>query len=349
MKKISLFIKLLLILILMISTKTSFSQVTSNPLQKETLMPIPSWVKEGVCLVYKTEVGGRVGAGAESSAATLMGYSIYIVTSIQGNKVYGFRYDILSTMRGEWSINSKFTLLNTPASGFYLHPKLVEQALRDRALYAQSGIIVEGGPIGKDLYYFAVTTRTQDEITTTMDQFNSEGIIQKSTITRKNPNGAEAGNRVLMGMYNVSLPKGLTLPQIARTSVSYYYSSIIMGMASPMGTTSFRFIGEEGKIANYETISNMGYGTSTGRTVGDVYFGPFYINPILLRKTPIISIPQIGFSMNTAGYGQMGGILVTISISGQPVAQYEFDPNTGLLLNGSFYYTGNIIYFEVQK
>lgn len=148
----------------------------------------------------------------------------------------------------------------------------------------------------------------------------------------------------------MSLPKGLTLPQIARKSVSYSYSSILMGMASPMGTNSFRFIGEEGKIAKYETVSNMGYRTSTGTAIGDVYFGPFYINPALLRKNPIISIPQIDFSINTAGYGQMGGILVTISISGQPLAQYEFDPNTGLLLNGSFYYTGNmIIYLEIQK
>lgn len=110
-------------------------------------MPIPSWVKEGVCLVYKIEVGSRVGIGSESFAATLMGYSIYIVTSIQGNKVLGIMYNIFSTIRGEWSIDSKFNILNTLGLGFYLHPKIVEETLKDRALYSQSGVIVEGGPI----------------------------------------------------------------------------------------------------------------------------------------------------------------------------------------------------------
>lgn len=107
-------------------------------------------------------------------------------------------------------------------------------------------------------------------------------------------------------MFNVSLPKGITPPQIARKSVAYSYSIVMMDMVSSMGTNSFKFIGEEGKIVKYETVSNIGYRTSTGTAVGDIYFSLFYINPSLLRKNPIICIPQIGFSINTAGYGQMG-------------------------------------------
>ncbi len=342
-------ITFLLILILILFTNFSFPQASSDLSKKEALMPIPSWVKEGVCLVYKVEVGGRVGIGSESSAASLFGYSIYIVTSIQENRVYGLIYTLLSSLRGEWTLDSKFQLLNTVGSGFYLHPKVLEETLRDRALYAQYGITVEGGPIGGNLYYLAITTRTQDEITTTMDQFTAEGIIQKSTLTRKNPKGGEAGNKVLVGLFKVSLPQGLKLPEISKGNVSYLLSYVIMGIISPLGTVSYKFIGAENKITNYEAISNLNYGTFTSKVLGDTYFGPFYINPSLLKMNPIISIPQIGFSINTAGYGQRGGILVTLSLSGQPIGQFEYDPNTGLLLSFSYYSTSNIIYGEIQR
>lgn len=80
--KIPLFINLILNLILITSLKTFFSQANLNSFQKEELMPIPSWVKEGVCLVYKIELGSHVGIGVESSAVALMGYSICIVTRV---------------------------------------------------------------------------------------------------------------------------------------------------------------------------------------------------------------------------------------------------------------------------
>ncbi|MEN2983678.1 MAG: hypothetical protein ABDH25_01460 [Dictyoglomaceae bacterium] len=322
----------LVLVITLLIFSSSFSQNTDTSPRKEILMPIPSWIKEGTCVVYSMEVGSRVGIGAESSAGVASGYHIYIVTTIQNNRVYGITYNLLRDSRsGEWILNSNILLLNTPNAGLYLLPKVVEQVLKDREIYAQYGTIVEGGPIGKDLYYFAVTTQTQDEITTTSEQFTSEGIIQRSTFTRKNPQGGEAGRKTLVGIYNLSFPTNLNFPEIGKRNVSYALYSVIMGITQPLSNVNLRFLNIEGNIANYQ-ISYYGRINQTSTVIGDKIFGPYYINPVLLKRKPIISIPQIGFSIDTAGYAQSGGILVVLSLSGTPISQQVYDPNTGLLL-----------------
>ncbi|MEN3185278.1 MAG: hypothetical protein ABDK94_03865 [Atribacterota bacterium] len=337
------------LLITVLCAQISFAQTSFDSFPKEVLMPIPSWLQEGVCAVYETKFGGRVGSGAEGSSTTLSGYSIYIATSIQGERVYGFIFDVFAdTLRGEWSINPRFQVLNTLGSGFYLHPKVVEKALNDRDLYARYGTTVEGGYAGDDLYYFAITTRSQDEVTTTLDQFRSDGIIQKSTITRQSPNGAEAGDRVLVDIANLPLPRNVELPEVARRDVTYAVGSGAMGMMSYVGTLIYRFVGVEGKITHYDSTATLNYGTSTSKVVGDAYFGPFYINPVLLNESAIFTVPQIGFSMDVTSYGQGGRVLVTITVSGHPLAQYEYEPDTGLLLRGSYASGGMTIFLEIQ-
>lgn len=345
-KKIGLLVLINLIILITIT----LSQTNLNPLQKEILMPIPSWVKEGTCVVYKLEGGTRVGKGAESSAVYGTGYSIYLVTSISNNKVIGIVYNIqYYPTSGDWSFFSQMQVLNKVGAGLYLHPKIIEQALKDRELFAQYGISVEGGPIGKDLYYFAITTRTQDEITTTADTFTSEGLIKKSTITRQNPQGGDAGKKELIGVYNISLPQNLKIPDIVRQKVIYSLSTVIMGISSYAGSVSYSLTNIEGKLVNFVTQSTIGYSSSSGKAIGDPLIGPFYINPALLKRNPIITIPQIGFSLSTAGYGPNGGILVVLSISGQPLSQSEYDPNTGLLLSSAHMSSGTMFYAQLQR
>lgn len=338
----------LILVITLLIFSSSFPQSIDTFPRKEILMPIPSWIREGTCVVYNTEVGTRVGIGAESSAGIMAGYSIYIVTTIQKDRVYGIKYEIFRDSRTrEWIINSNILLLNTPGVGLYIHPKIVEQTLKERDFYAQNGIIVEGGPIGKDLYYFAVTTQSQDEITTTSEQFTSEGIIQLSTITRKNPRGGEAGRKTLVGIYNLNLPN-LSLPDIAKRNVSYALYSVIMGITQPLSNANYRLLNVEGNIAIYQ-INYWGNITRTTTGIGDRFFGPFYINPALLKRKTIISIPQIGFSLDTAGYGQRGEVLVVLYLSGQPLGQSLYDSNTGLLLEFVYPTAGFTMYGHLQN
>lgn len=339
----------LIFIFTLLTLSTPYSQITGVLPEKESLMPIPSWIKEGVSVVYSVEAGSRVGIGAESSSAYLTGYIIYLVTTIQNNRVYGMIFNILSNHnRGEINFDLNLKLLNTPGAGLYLHPKTVEGVLKDRDLYAQQGIVVEGGLVGSDLYYFSVTTPTVDEITITSEQFTSEGIIKKSTITRKSTRGGEAGNKNLVGIYNINLPLDLKLPDIARRDVSYAVYGIGMGITNYWGNTNYRFLSSEGNIANYQIVSTD-YISGNTQGVGDRFFGPFYINPALLRRKPIISIPQIGFSLDSVGYGQNRGVLLVLSLSNQPIAQWEVDPNTGLFLNVTYPKTGFIVHAQIQR
>jgi len=71
------------------------------------------------------------------------------------------------------------------------------------------------------------------------------------------------------------------------------------------------------------------------QAIGNYYLGPYYINPQLLRQNSIISISQIGLSWDIVGRGQYGGILTQVNMREYPIAQYEYEPNTGLLLNAT--------------
>lgn len=309
-------------------------------------MPLPSWVKEGVCVVHAHQGGVQVGGDVDSSA-TLGGYTILLVTNIEKDRAYGIEYRIFGSS-GKWSMHSSVKLLNTPMSFFYFPPEIAEQALREKEEYYNQGVIVEGGPVREGLFYFAMTRRGADEETVTSYEYTRDGIIKSSTFTRKSPRGMEIASLNLVGIYEVQLPFHLEAPQIAQQSVTYRVTYGAMGIWTPRGTLSIEPIGTEGRILRFQ-LTPTGQMSQTTEVLGTPIIGPFYIHPELLRESTIFAIPDIGFHIGVTGQGQRGGTLVTFSLNGQTLVESEYDSANGLLLSSTHNDFEFTVHLELQE
>lgn len=296
---------------------------------------LPGWIKEGVCIVYQLQAGVRTGYGAENLSASGVGYRVYLVTNIVEKKVYGIRFDYdRDPVRGLFSYKTSQTLLNVATEFLYMPLSVVQQALSERDIYAQYGVYVEGGQTGKGIYYFAITRKGQSEVTVSSYELTEEGIIRKATHTRQSLQGADAANLTLVGIYQIRLPK-LSLPPAAKQSLYYSVVYGAYGVTVPWSQVQITPTNVEGSVIHIR-MSHTGRISNVLNVIGNEYLGPHYINPELLKIEKIISIPDIGFEMRTAGYGQNGGIVVATIFENRVVAISEYDPHSGVLISSQF-------------
>lgn len=296
---------------------------------------LPSWLKEGVCVVYQMEGGSRVGIGAESSSVYTRGYIVYVILAIQDRVPYGLEISYFRDMRGSYSIKQDVKALDARRTFLYIDPNDVRQFLSERQLQAQYGIVVEGGPLPDGTFYFATTRRSQDEITTQSFVYTADGAIKVASITKQHANGADAGKLTLVGIYQTNLPK-LTLPSVARESPTYVLAyQNLFGQLEPWAYSKVTSAQVDRSVVRY-SVTASGRVSRNYEVVGTPLFGPFYINPELLKNQMIVSVPDIGFSFRVTGTGPNGGSLVTIFFENQPAAHMEYDTRTGLLLLHEF-------------
>lgn len=322
-----------------------FSPVSQAQHAFELPMPIPPWVKEGVCVVYTVQTGGRAWEEM-GSAIALTGYTILLVTNVEGKRVYGLEIRLFNPS-GTWNTNTAVKLLNTPFSFLSIAPDVVETILRESERYLEQGILVEGGPVGNDLFYFAMTSQRDNEEIVTSYEYSRDGVIKRGSFTRRSAKGVEAASVELVGVYEVELPTVSETPAVAKQSVAYGCSQGSMGVWVPCGRVELMFEKMDGSISRYRHSVN---GQVTQTTVlGTPLFGPFYLHPELLRRKTILAIPEIDFRIETAGVGQRGGTLVVFSIGGQVASQGEYDPATGLLWNVTFQEMGLTVNLELLQ
>jgi len=328
MKKL-IFISLLISLI----TISIFAQTSQTPLN---FTKIPSWVKPGITLVYQIQIGTGTRMGEDFSGASAQGYQIYAVTNIDKSYVYGISLLIVQSISSGYpSLSLSVDILN---GKIFLDPKEVQDYVKKaKTAGLPPGLKYEFGPYGDKLYYFLIESSDYQSMERSLTFFDDKGMVQKSSMLEKQGlNSSTAGEMQLVGVYNLNMPNITTPPQAVKLSPTYqFYSSVSLfqgytGMSAPLG------------MGRYSVASSMGtaflidiQGQVRKQALGNFYLGPYYIHPLLLKQNSIISIPQIGFSWNVVGNGQYGGLLTQITINGTPIAQFEYDPNTGLLLSAT--------------
>ncbi|ACK41826.1 MULTISPECIES: hypothetical protein [Dictyoglomus] len=342
--------KLILIFLLISLLLMSFSASAQQGLTLQDLLPesnkVPSWIKPGLVAVYKFQGG----SGDQTSAGTGQGYQIYVITNIENNMAYGIGFDIFIAA-GYPSYSSSIK----PLKGVvYLDPKEVQDEVRKaQAAGFPQGMRQETGTAGNNLYYYLLESSDYQSMTRYFFVYDKNGLIQQVRILEKYGDGSSTVINVdLLGVYQTSLPSINTMPPAVKASPSYQlYSSVSLfgGTTSlsnptPFGTTSYSLAKSTGSILTFSSQMNTSYGSKASKSYGNQYVGPFYIHPQLLKTNSILNIPQIGFSWTVAGRGQYGGILTQVQFSGSPIAQFEYDPNSGLLISCNFP-TGGGMYF----
>lgn len=334
-------IKLILIFLLISLLLISFTASAQQGLTLQDLLPdstkVPSWIKPGLVLVYQFQGG----SGDKTAAGTGQGYQIYVVTNIEKDVAYGINFDIF-TAAGYPSYNSSVKSLKTKV---YLDPKEVQEEVRKaQAAGFPQGMKQETGSAGNNLYYYLLESSDFQSMTRYFFVYDKNGLIQKVRILETYGNSSSTVINVdLLGVYQISLPPINTMPSAIKASPNYQlYSSVSLfgGMTSfsnptPFGTVSYSLVKSTGSILTFSIQINTSYPSKPSQSYGNQYVGPFYIHPQLLKTNSILNIPQIGFSWTVVGGGQYGGVLTQVQFSGSPIAQFEYDPNSGLLISAT--------------
>ncbi len=335
MKKAKFFLFFSLVFLLL--TFPTFSQ---QGLTLKDLLPDSgralSWIKPGLVLVYKFEGG----SGGRESAGTLQGYQIYIVTNIEKDMAFGIGFDILNAA-GYPLYSSSIRSLK---SLVYLDPKEVQEEVRKaQAAGFPQGMKQETGSAGNNLYYYLIESSDSQSMTRYFFVYDQNGLIQKVGILEKYGNDSSTVlNTQLLGVYQISLPAINTVPPAVKNSPTYQLYATVsqfggkQGASNPVGTVSYSLAQSTNSILIFSTQVNLSYMPQNTQTLGNQYVGPFYIHPQLLGSNNIISIPQVGFSWIVSGRGQYGGVLTQVQFGGTSIAQFEYDPNSGLLLSCTF-------------
>ncbi|MGB9858214.1 MAG: hypothetical protein ACPLKX_08855 [Dictyoglomaceae bacterium] len=303
---------------------------------------LPSWVKPGLALVYQYQGGAGTGKGGDFSGATYQGYNIFVITNIEKNIAYGLKFHITKSISsGYLSYDASVKALNGLV---YLDPKEIEDEVRkSKTAGLPPGVKNEVGSAGNNLYYYLYESSDWQSMTRFFIIYDKDGVIQKISILEKQGNNSSAVSELkLLGIYKISLPPINTMPLAVKTSPTYQiYSSVSLfggaySSSAPFGTVRYALASSSGSILlfNSQLTTSQNMSTSS-KLYGNFYMGPFYIHPQLLKTDIILKISEINFYWEVLGNGQYGGVLTQIQVNGVPIAQFEYDVNTGLLLSAN--------------
>jgi len=286
--------------------------------------------------VYQTNMGSGTRIGDDFSGGAAQGYYIYVVTNIDKLNVYSISLLITQSISSGYpSLNLSTELLN---GKIFIDPQEAEDYVKKvKVAGLPPGLKYEFGPYGNNLYYFLIEASDYQSMERILFILDNKGIVQKISILEKQRlSSSTAVELQLVGVYNTNIPQITSPPPAVKFSPTYqFYSSVSLfqgyhGMSTPLGMGRFAALSSSGTLFLIDV-----QGQVRKQAIGNYYLGPYYINPQLLRQNSIISISQIGLSWDIVGRGQYGGILTQVNMREYPIAQYEYEPNTGLLLNAT--------------
>ncbi len=290
---------------------------------------IPSWVKEGLVVVYYSEGGAGTGIGTtRGSGAYGSGYRIFVVLSSVGNEIYGLDITLLSSPVSGVFFTSNIEKLGDPIKGglFFVDPKNTDKIVAKKE--APPKCKISGNP-----GTFILECKDRFSVRKTMFVYDRKtGLVKEFTVMEVTQDFKGKNSSVMKGKYMkhfyIDLPKVKKFPPEALNSRTYRMINNMLGM--PFGNIHISFTGVKNGITHYN-ISMTGVPVVT-KAIGLPLLGPHYINPVLLKRNILLNIPEANFQVSLGGTGYKGGTVLQYIWNGSIILQQEYDPQTGLKL-----------------
>jgi len=285
-----------------------------------TALGAPSWVKKGLVAVYSAQMlSGYQGQRGPSGTAGF-GDAIFVVEGFINGVPYG-HFFLAATSSGGVFYQERATLFKLPELSFYLEPKEVDQWLKERPprncrVLGKEGDITVECVVNGEKSVLRLKYDRKGLITYALTGAWQRGVNWQSLQAEYS----------LKAIKSLNLPAAQTPPEALKPHTYSLYMVTPIG-SSPLGALKVTPVGNVGGLIKF-TISLQG---GSQEEAGTYLMGPHYINPELLKREHIISIPEAGFEIKKLGETPQG-VAVGVFYGGQPVEERVYDPKTGLLL-----------------
>lgn len=280
----------------------------------------PNWVKRGLVAVYSAQLlSGYQGRTGPSGTAGF-GNAIFLVEGFIGETPYG-HFFLAAASSGGVFYQERGALFKLPELSFYLDPKEADRWLKEKP---PKNCKVFGRP--GDI---TVECQSKGEKSLLKLKFDRKGLITYA-LTGAWQRGANWQSLQtefsLKTVKAISLPKSPTPPEALKPHAYSLHLFTPIG-SSPLGTLEVAPEGKGKGPIRFKITGPQG----TRFELGTALMGPHYINPKLLGKEHIISIPEGEFEIKKLREDKLG-TLVGVFYQGQLVEERVYDKRTGLLL-----------------
>ncbi|SMC08813.1 hypothetical protein [Nitratiruptor tergarcus] len=285
---------------------------------------LPSWIKPGLVVYYRSEGGNRGGG----SASYLVMSTAYVVCAVEPNRVLG-----IEVQASKMGVSLIPKVLGKRGDGLFwvdpqrmaamLSPQSIEQARRQGiAISGQPGLVIfEYAPRGKGVTKQVIKYDVRSGLVLDFETVSWSGVeTAGSTVTKVS----------FLQKGSVQLPSLPSLPAAARMSALYQLQTVeqYTGMAVPTGRIQVQPMGNDGELArfNITTMDNSSAPLNSKEAWGLRFMGPHYYHPVLLHGYTL-SLPGIGVTMVAKGNQ------VSVSWNGVIWGVATVDPRTGLVFS----------------
>jgi len=283
--------------------------------------PLPQWIRPGLVMIYR-DIGGMI-------------TKAYLVTDVTATDAYGLEITLMHFPDGSTVIQRQVVpFVQNGAGYFYVNPQAAAEYLKSAPQAAQTGVKITGGP-----GILAIEEQGQGGKSGFALRFDpNSGVVQQITAMVKTQKGSTAADFRYQGYDFSPMPSLPDFPPAAREAHSYRLSTAVPGfggspgMTMPSGEIKIVPAGVFGRLARYQITAvaqgypfqRPGFGVPAG--------GPHYLHPALLRQGVVYRIAKLSLTVQAAGSGPHGGVVVQTLLGQVPLAAQEYHPQSGLLL-----------------
>jgi len=281
----------------------------------------PAWIKRGFVAVYSTRLlSGVEGRGGTTSGTAGFGDAVFVVEGVYRGIPYGHLFLVANSSGGVF-FQEKAAAFKLPELSFYLNPGEVDRWLKERP---PENCKVHG--VKGDV---TVECVNRGEKSVLRIKYDRKGLI---TYALTGAWSSGRGWQSLQAEYALKSTGKLELPEAPMPPEAlkpHSYSVFLFTPIgnSPLGTLEVTPVGKEGGLTTFRISSPEGTRVEAGTDL----MGPHYVNPELLKREHIISVPEAGFEIRKLGETPQG-VAVGVFYGGQPVEERVYDGRTGLLI-----------------